>query len=90
MSKEDSTPSVQPHIVLKTVEEWREEKLPIVYFVGKSELLTGKPSIDFTKDKSWLYESAKSLHQWANGEVVSEDEFNCAIEKAGKHCPKKL
>lgn len=89
MEKKETDTKVQTSSVLKTVEEWREEKLPVVYFVGRSELLTGKPSIDFTKDKSWLYESAKSLHEWANGEVISEEDFIAAIEKAGKHCPRK-
>lgn len=73
----------------KTLEEWRAIKLPVVYFPGKFGVLSGQPMIDFYKDKSWLFESAKMLNGWAQGEPLTEDEFDAGIERAAGHVPEK-
>lgn len=71
----------------KTLESWREQKMPIQYFPGKFNTLTGEPSIDFYKDKSWLFESAKMLNKWATGEELTEQEFDAGVSKALGHVP---
>ena len=75
--------------VLKTIEEWREIKMPVVYFEGKFNFIDGSPMIDYIKDKSWLFESAKTLNGWPKGEVLTEEEFDLGIKKAADHYPGK-
>lgn len=74
--------------VLKTIEEWRSVKMPVKHFVGRFESITGLPSVDFHQDKSWLYESAKMLNGWLNGEYVSEEQFDKGIKLAETHSVK--
>jgi len=77
---------VQP--VIKTIEEWRAAKFPTKYFQGRREAITGLPSIDYSQDKSWLFESAKALKGWLNGEYVSEEQFDKGIKETETHSAK--
>ena len=84
---------------IKTIEEWREIKMPIVYFKrqpsrvktleGGEISFTAENGIDFYNDKSWLFNSAKILNKWAIGESLTEEEFDAGIEKAAKHSPEQ-
>jgi len=83
----------------KTLEEWRELKMPVVYFKrvpGMVKSLEGGmikfnpgSEIDFYNDKSWLFNSAKTLNKWALGEVLTEEEFDAGIKKAAEHTPEQ-
>lgn len=35
--------------------------------------------------KNWLYQSAKIMNKWEDGEEMSEEEFSLALEKASEH-----
>lgn len=88
----------------KTLEEWKELKMPTVYF-KTAEHVPGRVSvnslngghigyssavrIDYFNDKSWLFNSAKVLNGWAVGEVLTEEEFDAGIEKSANHTPRK-
>ena len=76
--------------ILKTIEEWRAEKFPVIYFMGADgkplrNTWTDEPRVDFYKDKSWLYEAAKKLAKWATNEAVTEEEFDIALDKAANY-----
>ena len=75
--------------VIKTIEEWRAEKLPVIYFMGPDgqplRNRDGEARIDFYKDKSWLFDSAKKLAKWATNEPVTEEEFDAALNRAAGH-----
>ena len=73
----------------KTLEEWRSIKMPVKYFEGIFNPITGEQAIDFYSDKSWLFNSAKVLNKWAVGEVLSEEEFDEGVSKASNHSPKQ-
>ena len=75
--------------ILKSIDEWREQKMPRVYFEGKFNFIDGSQMIDYTKDKGWLFDSAKMLNGWAIGEVLTEAEFDAGIKKAADHYPGK-
>lgn len=66
---------------MKSIEEWRQIKLPVKYS-GKINSLTREKAIDIYSDKSWLYESAKILNQWLSGEVLTEEQFDAGLKKA--------
>ena len=69
---------------MKSIEEWRQIKLPVKYS-GEINSLTGEKAIDIYSDKSWLYESAKILNQWLSGEVLTEEQFDKGIKEAEVH-----
>lgn len=95
MAKKDEIKEVK---VTKTLEEWRAEKMPVVYFkkpASKISVMAGIGhvgyesglEIDFYNDKSWLFNSAKVLNKWALGEVLTEEEFDAGIKRAAEHFP---
>lgn len=73
----------------KSLEEWRELKMPVKYFEGRINPITGEKSIDYFNDKSWLFYSAKTLNKWAVGEVLTEQEFDSGIKRAAEHSPEQ-
>lgn len=73
----------------KTLEEWRELKMPVKYFEGRFNSISGEKMIDFYNDKSWLFNSARVLNKWAVGEILTEEEFDKGIDRAVNHYPEQ-
>ena len=72
----------------KTLEEWRALKMPVKHVEKMfTNAFVPTPSIDIYNDKSWLFESAKILNKWAQGEELTEEQFDKGVQKALGHVP---
>lgn len=64
----------------RTIEYWKSQLLPQP---KNGKFWTAGESLRDSKD--WLYNSAKMLKKWVNGEEVTELEFKLALEAAASH-----